>query len=278
MPTPAARGIPAGMRCGFRGSSASGTTRLPTRSTRSRMSRASTNTRGAAGAAPLPSWPPCSQESGANMMKFSNLAVPSVASLASIAATITWRDRRDRRNRRLEWGWAVVGAALAAVCAVPLLAGGIAAGAEAATVFRIRVEGVVAPSSARFIQRAIREAEEANAAALLIELDTPGGLMKSMDDTTKAMLNARVPVLVYISPKGARAASAGVFVTYAAHVAAMAPATHLGAAHPVSVGQGGQQDQTMLEKVTNDAVANIGRMDGGAAGMGAGGGKAVAGG
>src|SRR5207247_895498 len=97
----------------------------------------------------------------------------------------------------------------------------------------------------------------ANAAALLIELDTPGGLLKSMDDITKAMLNARVPVIVYISPKGARAASAGVFVTYAAHVAAMAPATHLGAAHPVSVGQGGQQDQTMLEKVTNDAVANI---------------------
>ena len=100
------------------------------------------------------------------MMKFSNMAIPSVASLASIASTITRRDRRDRRNRRLEWGWAVVGAALAAVCAVPLLAGGIAAGADAATVFRIRVEGVVAPSSARFIQRAIREAEEANAAAL----------------------------------------------------------------------------------------------------------------
>src|SRR5439155_1192561 len=179
-----------------------------------------------------------------------------LTSIAS-ASTITRRDRRDRRNRRLEWGWAVVGAALAAVCAVPLLAGGIVAGAEAATVFRIRVEGVVAPSSARFIQRAIREAEEANAAALLIELDTPGGLLKSMDDITKAMLNARVPVIVYISPKGARAASAGVFVTYAAHVAAMAPATHLGAAHPVSVGQGGQQDQTMLEKVTNDAVANI---------------------
>src|SRR5947208_9512362 len=221
MPSPAARGIPAGMRCGFRASSVSGTTRLPTRSTRSRMSRASTNTRGAAGVAPLPNWPPCSQESGSNMMKFSNMAIPSVASLASIASTITWRDRRDRRNRRLEWGWAVVGAALAAVWAVPLLAGGSAAGADAATVFRIRAEGVVAPSSARFIQRAIREAEEANAAALLIELDTPGGLLKSMDDITKAMLNARVPVIVYISPKGARAASAGVFVTYAAHVAAM---------------------------------------------------------
>src|SRR3989454_2955678 len=156
------------------------------------------------------------------------------------------------------WRGAAVLAALVVTCTAPLVARDAAASAgEAATVFRIRVEGVIAPSSARFIQRAIREAEESNAAALLIELDTPGGLLKSMDDITKAMLNARVPVIVYISPKGARAASAGVFVTYAAHVAAMAPATHLGAAHPVSVGQGGQQDQTMMEKVTNDSVANI---------------------
>ncbi len=148
-------------------------------------------------------------------------------------------------------------AVLALLCAAPLLLHGVAtAAAPASGVLRIRVEGVIAPASARFIQRAIREAEESNAAALLVELDTPGGLLKSMDDITKAMLNARVPVIVYISPSGARAASAGVFVTYAAHVAAMAPTTHLGAAHPVSVGQG-EQDQTMMEKVTNDAVANI---------------------
>lgn len=126
-----------------------------------------------------------------------------------------------------------------------------------AQVYRIRVEGVIAPSSARFILRAIREAEEANAAALLVELDTPGGLLKSMDDITKAMLNARVPVVVYISPKGARAASAGVFVTYAAHIAAMAPTTHIGAAHPVAIGANGQQDRAVMEKITNDAVANI---------------------
>lgn len=154
-------------------------------------------------------------------------------------------------------GWALV-AALALAWAAPVLSPGVtAAKPEAATVLRIRVDGVIAPASARYIQRAIREAEEANAAALLVELDTPGGLLKSMDDITKAILNARVPVIVYISPKGARAASAGVFVTYAAHVAAMAPTTHLGAAHPVSVGQGGQQDPTMMEKITNDAVANI---------------------
>jgi len=146
-------------------------------------------------------------------------------------------------------GWA----ALAPGLALPL-ADSAAAGPE---VLRIRVDGVIAPASARFIQRAIHEAEEASAAALLIELDTPGGLLKSMDDITKAILNSRVPVIVYISPSGARAASAGVFITYAAHVAAMAPTTHLGAAHPVGVGSGGAQDATMMQKVTNDAVANI---------------------
>ena len=142
-----------------------------------------------------------------------------------------------------------------------LIAGGALAAPQPAPstpqVYRVRVEGVIAPSSARYILRAIREAEEANAAALLVELDTPGGLLKSMDDITKAMLNARVPILVYISPSGARAASAGVFVTYAAHIAAMAPTTHIGAAHPVAIGTDGQQDRTVLEKVTNDAVANI---------------------
>lgn len=124
-------------------------------------------------------------------------------------------------------------------------------------IVRIRVDGVIAPSSARYILRAIREAEAGRAAAVVVELDTPGGLLKSMDEITKAMLNARVPVIVYVSPDGARAASAGVFVTYAAHIAAMAPTTHIGAAHPVAIGQDGQQDKTMLDKVTNDAVANI---------------------
>ncbi len=119
--------------------------------------------------------------------------------------------------------------------------------------------GIIAPSTARFILRAVREAEEDNVEALIIQLDTPGGLLKSMDDITKAILNAKVPVVVYIAPRGARAASAGVFITYAAHVAAMAPATHMGAATPVSVGggEGQKPDKTLMEKVTNDAVANI---------------------
>lgn len=130
--------------------------------------------------------------------------------------------------------------------------------APSTDVLRIRIDGVIAPSSAHYLQRAIREAESRNAAALVVELDTPGGLLKSMEDMTRAMLNATVPVIVYVSPSGARAASAGVFITYAANIAAMAPATRIGAAHPVVVGQdGGQEDSASMEKITNDAVAGI---------------------
>ncbi len=141
---------------------------------------------------------------------------------------------------------------------VTLLAALPAWAAPSAEIVRIRIDGVIAPSTARYLQRAIRDAESRKAAALLVELDTPGGLLKSMEEMTRAMLNASVPILVYISPSGARAASAGVFVTYAANVAAMAPATRIGAAHPIAVGQDGQQQNgTSMEKVTNDAVAGI---------------------
>ncbi len=121
-----------------------------------------------------------------------------------------------------------------------------------------QLNGVVAPATARYIIRAIREAEQSGAAALLIEIDTPGGLLKSMEDIAKAMLNTDVPTVVYVYPSGGRAASAGVFIAYAATIAAMAPTTHLGAAHPVGVGGGGkEEDKTMIAKVTNDAVAEI---------------------
>jgi len=141
-----------------------------------------------------------------------------------------------------------------------LLTGGWVMASPAApaapVVHRITVDGIISPSTARFIVRAVGEAEAERAEALIILLDTPGGLLKSTDDITKAILNARVPVVVYVAPRGARAASAGVFITYASHIAAMAPATHLGAATPVSVGEQ-QRDQTLMTKVTNDAVANI---------------------
>jgi membrane-bound serine protease (ClpP class) len=123
-------------------------------------------------------------------------------------------------------------------------------------VYRIRVATVIGPGVDRYVQRVVRDAEESRAAAVVIELDTPGGLLQSTDGITKTLLNARVPVIVYITPSGGRAASAGVFITYAAHIAAMAPTTHLGAAHPVDTG-GGASNTTMMEKVTNDSVAHI---------------------
>lgn len=124
------------------------------------------------------------------------------------------------------------------------------------TVNVVRVDGVIGPAMARYIMRALDQALRENAQALVIELDTPGGLMKSMDDISKALLNSPVPTVVYVYPAGARAASAGVFITYAAGVAAMAPATHLGAAHPVTLGSG-QIDKTEMSKITNDAAAEI---------------------
>ena len=144
--------------------------------------------------------------------------------------------------------WAVSAGAAAGTAPVP---GG------AAFVDIVRLDGIVAPATARYIIRALRQAEQTGAQALVIEVDTPGGLLKSMEDITKAMINAKVPTVVYVWPSGSRAASAGVFITYAATIAAMAPTTHLGAAHPVGVGGGGTEDKTLMAKITNDAVAEI---------------------
>ena len=94
-----------------------------------------------------------------------------------------------------------------------------------------------------------------NAEAVIIQLDTPGGLDTSMRSIVKEILNSQVTVVVYVSPKGARAASAGAFITIAAHIAAMAPGTNIGASHPVAIGE--KMDKTMAEKITNDAVAYI---------------------
>jgi membrane-bound serine protease (ClpP class) len=130
--------------------------------------------------------------------------------------------------------------------------------AGAPTVMVIRINGAINPLAAEYIVSAIDEATKENHACLVIEMDTPGGLMESTRLITKAMLASEVPVVVYVSPTGARAASAGVFITYASHVAAMAPSTNIGAAHPVNIG-GGSADSsnTMIEKATNDAVAQI---------------------
>ncbi|MHB9074718.1 MAG: NfeD family protein [Desulfobaccales bacterium] len=135
-----------------------------------------------------------------------------------------------------------------------LLVGFATAATAPRAVYVLRAVGSVNPGLAEFIVEGIATAEHENAEALVIELDTPGGLDSSMRQIVQAISNAKVPVIVYVYPRGARAASAGVFVTMAADVAAMAPGTNIGAAHPVSVGMA-KMDKTMEKKVLNDMVA-----------------------
>ncbi len=117
-------------------------------------------------------------------------------------------------------------------------------------------EGVINPVTAEYVHDAVAFAEARGAQALVFQLDTPGGLDTSMRLIIKDITNSLIPVVVYVSPSGGRAASAGVFITMAAQVAAMAPGTNIGAAHPVAMG-GGEMNKTMAEKVENDAVAYI---------------------
>lgn len=126
-------------------------------------------------------------------------------------------------------------------------------------VYRAAIDGVINPASAEYIQSAIDKANEDRASCLVLEMDTPGGLMKSMNVIVKAILASEVPVVVYVSPSGSHCASAGVFIMMASHVAVMAPGTNIGAAHPVNLGQSGSDSASavMMEKVTNDAVSYI---------------------
>ncbi len=119
----------------------------------------------------------------------------------------------------------------------------------------ITIEGTVNPVMAEFISDNIDDAVNENSELLVIRLDTPGGLDTSMRIIVKKIAASRVPVAVYVSPGGARAASAGVFITLSAHIAAMAPGTNIGAAHPVAVS--GKMDETMSAKAENDAAAYI---------------------
>jgi membrane-bound serine protease (ClpP class) len=120
----------------------------------------------------------------------------------------------------------------------------------------VKVDGIVNPVMSEYIIKSLVAAEKDGAEAVIIQLDTPGGLDLSMRDIIKAILTSDVPVVVYVGPSGSRAASAGVFITYASHVAAMAPGTNIGSAHPVAMG-GEKMDEEMVKKVENDAVAYI---------------------
>ncbi|SHH53582.1 membrane-bound serine protease (ClpP class) [Chryseolinea serpens] len=122
-------------------------------------------------------------------------------------------------------------------------------------VVSIQIDGTINPASAEFIHRSIEKAGKENAECLVIQLNTPGGLLKSTRVIVSDILESPVPIVVFVSPGGAHAGSAGVFITLSAHIAAMAPGTNIGAAHPVDLQ--GKLDTVMSEKVTNDAAAFI---------------------
>jgi membrane-bound serine protease (ClpP class) len=160
---------------------------------------------------------------------------------------------KDRSNtvRKLN-RWTAVGSLSLGI----LILGVGAAGDVGAAVGEVRVlsfDGIINPISARYLVRGIEEATDEGDAAVLIELDTPGGLLDATQEITGAMLNARLPVIVYITPAGTHAASAGTFITMAAHVAAMAPSTRIGAATPVS-GEGQEIPDDLRTKIINDTA------------------------
>ncbi len=123
-------------------------------------------------------------------------------------------------------------------------------------VHRMVISGTINPATSEFLQKSIAAATEAGAQALLMELDTPGGILESTQNMVKEILNSPLPVVVYVSPRGARAASAGTFILLAGHVAAMAPGTRVGAAHPVAAG-GAEMGEDMRTKAEEDTAAFI---------------------
>ena len=131
-----------------------------------------------------------------------------------------------------------------------LMIGGLAGitNASTPTIEVLHVEGTIVPVVAQYVDRGISRAEEVNATACVIELNTPGGLLTATEDIVERIMNAEVPVVVYVSPKGAWAASAGTFITLSAHVAAMTPGTTIGAAHPVAAGE---------QEIPEDAMKKI---------------------
>jgi membrane-bound serine protease (ClpP class) len=121
------------------------------------------------------------------------------------------------------------------------------------------IDGPITPVIARYVHRAVDKANDRSAETLVITLNTPGGLSTAMDDIVDDIVRSDVPVVVYVSPINARAASAGVYITYASHIAVMAPSTNIGSASPIMTGSSGNitTDETLERKVMNDAIARI---------------------
>ncbi|MBN1447835.1 MAG: nodulation protein NfeD [Bacteroidetes bacterium] len=125
-------------------------------------------------------------------------------------------------------------------------------------VMRISISGSINPASAKYIHDAVQEADAEGAEAVILQLNTPGGLLQSTREIVADFLSSKVPVIVYVAPGGAQAASAGAFIAMAGHIAAMAPGTNIGAAHPVTLGEGeniADSTNIPLAKATNDAAA-----------------------
>lgn len=139
------------------------------------------------------------------------------------------------------------------ICALLILATNLSF-AQKGKVFVLRVDDAISPPVSEYIKDGIDKAVEENAECVVIKLNTPGGLLKSTRVIVSEILEAKIPVIVYVSPSGAQAASAGVFITLSAHIAAMTPGTNIGAAHPVSLDR---VDSVMIQKATNDAAAFI---------------------
>ncbi len=180
-------------------------------------------------------------------------AVTTVLVLAALACPIPLRAQPPPQVERALR--AVFGSDTLAAQAAPADSTPTPGTAASRTVLWAELDDVIGTISARYLVDAIDAANDRRVEALVIQLDTPGGLDTAMRQIIKAILASEVPVAVFVAPEGARAASAGVYIAYSAHVAAMAPGTNLGAATPVNMG--GQMDSTMAHKVTNDAAAYI---------------------
>lgn len=175
-------------------------------------------------------------------------------------AKVTGRSGWGRR-RALSPGLAVLVLAILFSCFTSAPRAQEIAGSAAGSAVLIRIEGAIGPASADYLERSLEKATERQAKVVILQIDTPGGLSSSMRDMIRAILASPIPVITYVAPSGARAASAGTYILYASHVAAMAPGTNVGAATPVQMGgggllpSGGEDEEKDGENAPSDATS-----------------------